>query len=432
MNAAFNSTADAVFDTAPKTAAAPAGLNVSADFPILARPVHGRRLAYLDNGATTQKPAAVIEAEARFYRESNANIHRGVHWLSQHATDLYEAARVTVQRFINAARADEIVFTRGTTEAINLVAYSWGRAELRPGDEILITTMEHHSNIVPWQLLCEHTGAVLKVVPISDAGELDLAAFDALLSTRTRLVAITHISNALGTINPVAALTAQAHAVGAVVLVDGAQAVAHQKVDVQALGCDFYAFSGHKLYGPTGIGVLWGRAELLAAMPPWQGGGDMIRTVSFERTTYADAPQRFEAGTPNIAGTIALAAAIDYVSALGIERIAAHEHALLAHGTAALTAIPGLRLIGTAAHKAGILSFMVEGIHPHDLGTILDAEGVAIRAGHHCAMPLMTRFGIPGTARASLAMYNTETDIAALVAAIDKAQDLFGTRRPAP
>ncbi|MDO9596890.1 MAG: cysteine desulfurase [Azoarcus sp.] len=418
---------------APAPALTPisATLNVAADFPILARPVHGRRLAYLDNGATTQKPEAVIDAEARFYRESNANIHRGVHWLSQHATDLYEAARGTVQRFINAPRADEIVFTRGTTEAINLVAYSWGRAELRPGDEILITTMEHHSNIVPWQLLCDHTGAVLKVVPISDAGELDLAAFDALLTLRTRLVAITHISNALGTIIPVAALTASAHAVGAIVLVDGAQAVAHQKVDVQALGCDFYAFSGHKLYGPTGIGVLWGRAELLAAMPPWQGGGDMIRTVSFERTTYADAPQRFEAGTPNIAGTIGLAAAIDYVSAIGIERIAAHEHALLVHATAALAAIPGIRLIGTAAHKAGILSFMVESIHPHDLGTILDAEGVAIRAGHHCAMPLMTRFGIPGTARASLAMYNDETDIAALVAAIYKAQDLFGTRRPA-
>lgn len=410
----------------------PEALQVAADFPILARPAHGRRLAYLDNGATTQKPDAVIDAEARFYRESNANIHRGVYWLSQHATDLYEAARSTVQRFINAPRVDEIVFTRGTTEAINLVANSWGRAELRAGDEILITTMEHHSNIVPWQMLCAQTGAVLKVVPISDAGELDLDAFDALLNERTRLLAITHISNALGTVNPVAALTASAHAVGAIVLVDGAQAVAHQKVDVQALGCDFYAFSGHKLYGPTGIGVLWGRAELLAAMPPWQGGGDMIHTVSFERTTYADAPQRFEAGTPNIAGTIGLAAAIDYVSAIGIARIAAHEHALLVHGTAALTDIPGVRLIGTAVHKAGILSFMVEGIHPHDLGTILDAEGVAIRAGHHCAMPLMTRFGIPGTARASLAMYNTDADIAALVAAIHKAQDLFGTRRPAP
>jgi len=402
------------------------------DFPILARPVHGRRLVYLDNGATTQKPEAVIEAERRFYRESNANIHRGVHWLSQHATDLYEAARRTVQHFINAAHAEEVVFTRGTTEAINLVAHSWGRSALRAGDEILLTTLEHHSNIVPWQLLCEQTGALIKVVPVSDTGELDLDAFDTLLNERTRLLAITHVSNALGTINPVAMLAAKAHAVGATVLVDGAQAVAHHKVDVQALGCDFYAFSGHKLYGPTGIGALWGRAELLAAMPPWQGGGDMIRTVSFARSTYADAPQRFEAGTPNIAGSVALAAAIDYVSAIGIERIAAHEHALLAHASAALAAIPGVRLIGTAADKAGILSFMVEHIHPHDLGTILDSEGVAIRAGHHCAMPLMTRFGIPGTARASLGVYNDAADIAALVNAIHKAQDLFGTRSTTP
>ena len=406
-------------------------LPVADDFPILARPVHGRRLAYLDNGATTQKPNAVIEAEARFYRESNANIHRGVHWLSQHATELYDDARATVQRFIGAARADEIVFTRGTTEAINLVANTWGRKQLTAGDEILITTLEHHSNIVPWQMLCEQTGAVLKVAPVNEIGEVELTGFDALLSPRTRLVAITHISNALGTINPVAEMVEHAHAVGAVVLVDGAQAVAHQAVDVQALGCDFYAFSGHKLYGPTGIGVLYGRAELLAAMPPWQGGGDMIRTVSFERSTYAEAPQRFEAGTPNIAGAVALAAAIDYVQALGMKRIVAHEHALLEHATAALRAIPGLRMVGTAANKAGILSFMIEHIHPHDLGTILDSEGVAIRAGHHCAMPLMTRFGIPGTARASLAIYNDETDIAALVTAIEKAQALFGTRKKA-
>ncbi|TVT49642.1 MAG: cysteine desulfurase [Denitromonas halophila] len=406
-------------------------LPVADDFPILARPVHGRRLAYLDNGATTQKPTAVIEAEARFYRESNANIHRGVHWLSQHATELYDAARATVQRFIGAARADEIIFTRGTTEAINLVANTWGRKQLTAGDEILITTLEHHSNIVPWQMLCEQTGAVLKVAPVNEIGEVELDGFDALLSPRTRLVAITHISNALGSINPVAEMVEHAHAVGAVVLVDGAQAVAHQAVDMQALGCDFYAFSGHKLYGPTGIGVLYGRAELLADMPPWQGGGDMIRTVSFERSTYAEAPQRFEAGTPNIAGAVALAAAIDYVQALGMDRIVAHEHALLEHATAALSAIPGLRMVGTAAHKAGILSFMIEHIHPHDLGTILDSEGVAIRAGHHCAMPLMTRFGIPGTARASLAVYNNETDIAALVTAIDKAQTLFGTRKPA-
>ncbi len=412
------------------TALAPERLQVAGDFPILARPVRKRRLVYLDNGATTQKPDAVIEAERGFYRESNANIHRGVHWLSQHATDLYEAARRTVQGFINAAAADEIVFTRGTTEAINLVANSWGRAQLVAGDEILITTLEHHSNIVPWQLLCEATGAVLKVAPVTDAGELELDAFDALLGPRTRMVAIAHVSNALGTVNPVATLIERAHAVGALVLVDGAQAVAHQRVDVQALGCDFYAFSGHKLYGPTGTGVLYGRAELLAAMPPWQGGGDMIRTVSFERSTYAEPPQRFEAGTPNIAGTIGLAAAIDYVQAIGLDRIAAYEHGLLDKATAAVGDIPGLRVIGTAADKAAILSFVVDGIHPHDLGTILDMEGVAIRAGHHCAMPLMKRFGIPGTARASLAMYNDEADIATLVEAIHKAQDMFGTRRP--
>ena len=412
----------------PLRASAATALPVADDFPILARPVHGRRLTYLDNGATTQKPNAVIEAEARFYRESNANIHRGVHWLSQHATELYDAARVTVQRFIGAARADEIVFTRGTTEAINLVANTWGRKTLKAGDEILITTLEHHSNIVPWQMLCEQTGAVLKVAPVNDAGEVEQDAFDALLGERTRLVAITHVSNALGTVNPVARMVERAHAVGAVVLVDGAQAVAHQAVDVQALGCDFYVFSGHKLYGPTGIGALYGRARLLADMPPWHGGGDMIRTVSFERSTYAEPPQRFEAGTPNIAGAVGLAAAIDYVQGLGMEAIAAHEHALLERATAALTAIPGLRMVGTAREKTGILSFVIEHIHPHDLGTILDSEGVAIRAGHHCAMPLMTRFGIPGTARASLAVYNNDEDIAALVAAIDKAQDLFGTR----
>ena len=412
------------------TGLAPPQLEVAGDFPILARLVHGRRLVYLDNGATTQKPAAVIEAERRYYAESNANIHRGVHWLSQHATELYDQARAKVQHFINAAQAEEILFTRGTTESINLVAQSWGRPQLRAGDEILLTTLEHHSNIVPWQLLCEHTGAVLKVVPVSEAGELDLAAFDALLGPRTRLVAVTHVSNALGTVNPVAELTARAHAAGAIVLVDGAQAVAHQAVDVQAIGCDFYAFSGHKLYGPTGIGVLYGRASLLQAMPPWQGGGDMIRTVAFERSTFADPPQRFEAGTPNIAGAIGLGAAIDYVNSLGMDNVAVHEHALLERATAAVGAIEGVRIIGTARAKAGILSFLVDGIHPHDLGTILDAEGVAIRAGHHCAMPLMTRYGIPGTARASFAVYNDVADIDALVSAIHKAQTLFGTRRP--
>jgi cysteine desulfurase/selenocysteine lyase len=397
------------------------------DFPILSRPVHGHRLVYLDNGATTQKPAAVIEAEQRFYRESNANIHRGVHSLSQQATALHDAARASVQHFLNAAHAEEIVFTRGTTEAINLVAQSWGRSQLRTGDEILITTLEHHSNIVPWQLLCGQTGAVLKIVPISNAGELDTSAFDERLNERTRLVALTHVSNAIGSVNPVAELTARAHTVGACVLVDGAQAVAHLKADVQAIGCDFYVFSGHKLYGPTGIGALYGRASLLQKMPPWQGGGDMIRSVAFEGSTFADPPQRFEAGTPNIAGAITLAAAIDYVNAIGIETIGAHEQALLARATRTLGEIPGVRIVGTARHKAAILSFLVEGIHPHDLGTILDEEGVAIRTGHHCAMPLMTRYGIAGTARASFALYNDFADIDVLVDAIHKAQKLFGT-----
>nr|PZN05471.1 MAG: cysteine desulfurase CsdA [Pseudomonadota bacterium] len=400
-------------------------LHRAEDFPILERPVRGKRLVYLDNGATTQKPEAVIEAERRFYRESNANIHRGVHWLSQHATDLYEQGRETVRRFLNAARAEEIVFTRGTTEAINLVAQSWGRANLKAGDEIVLTAMEHHSNIVPWQLLCAETGAELRVVPINDRGELDLDAYVALLNERTRLVAVAHVSNALGTVNPVQDIAARAKAVGALVLVDGAQAVAHMPVDVQAIGCDFYAFSAHKLYGPTGIGALYARWDVLRGMPPWQGGGDMIRTVSFEGSTWADPPQRFEAGTPNIAGVVGMAAAIDYVSAIGLERIAAHEHALLEYATEAVCKLPGVRLIGTAREKASILSFMVDGIHPHDRGTILDMEGIAIRAGHHCAMPVMKRFGIPGTARASFALYNDERDVEALVAGIRKAQAMF-------
>ncbi|MFW7342701.1 cysteine desulfurase [Pollutimonas sp. H1-120] len=402
-------------------------LDCAADFPILSHPVKGRRLAYLDNGATTQKPLAVIQAESRYYEHSNANIHRGVHWLSQHATDLYEQGRESVRKLLNAARSQEIVFTRGTTEAINLVAYSWGRAALKEGDEILITGMEHHSNIVPWQLLCEQTGARLRVVPVTDSGELDMDQYRALLGPRTKLVGVAHVSNALGTVNPVVEITRLAHEAGAKVLIDGAQAVAHQMVDVQAIDCDFYAFSGHKLYGPTGIGALYARYDILKDMPPWQGGGDMIYTVSFERSTYADVPQRFEAGTPNIAGVVGLDAAIRYVLAIGLEAIAAHEHFLLEQGTQELLALPGVRLIGTAQHKAGILSFVVDGIHPHDLGTILDTEGVAIRAGHHCAMPLMTRFGIPGTARASLALYNTQEDIAALAAALRKAQKLFGT-----
>ncbi|WP_323017362.1 cysteine desulfurase [Castellaniella sp.] len=401
------------------------GQPVADDFPILARPIRKRRLSYLDNGATTQKPRAVIQALDQFYEQSNANIHRGVHWLSQHATDLYEQARDRVAGLLNAPDSQHVIFTRGTTEAINLVAQTWGQG-LQAGDEILVTGMEHHSNIVPWQLLCARTGAVLRHARITDTGELDLADFKAQLNARTRLVGVAHVSNALGTINPVAELTRLAHAAGALVLIDGAQAVAHAAVDVQALDCDFYAFSGHKIYAPTGIGALYVRGSILKDLPPWQGGGDMIRTVSFDGSTWADGPQRFEAGTPNIAGSVALGAAIDYVRAIGLDRIAAHESALLAQATAAMQAIPGVRLIGTAPHKAGILSFLVDGIHPHDLGTILDTEGVAIRAGHHCAMPLMSHFGIPGTARASFALYNDLRDVEALVASVRKAQKLFG------
>lgn len=396
------------------------------DFPILSRPVRGKRLVYLDNGATTQKPRQVIEAESRFYAESNANIHRGVHWLSQHATDLYEAGRKSVRQFLNASKDEEIIFTRGTTESINLVAQSWGRANLKKGDEVLLTAMEHHSNIVPWQLLCNQTGAVLKVVPMNERGELLMDDYQKLLNARTRIVCVAHVSNALGTVNPVEDIVRLAHGAGALVLVDGAQAVAHQTVDVQALNCDFYAFSAHKLYGPTGIGVLYGRHELLQAMPPWQGGGDMILTVAFNRSTYADVPQRFEAGTPNIAGVVGMAAAIDYVQSVGLDRIAAHEQELLGLATDKISALPGVRIIGTAERKAGILSFVIDGIHPHDLGTILDMEGVAIRAGHHCAMPIMTQFGISGTARASLALYNTREDVDALVKAVEKAQSMFG------
>ncbi|MER1968134.1 cysteine desulfurase [Castellaniella sp. GW247-6E4] len=410
---------------APQPALASGLLDLAGDFPILAQPVRGRRLAYLDNGATTQKPQAVIDAMDAFYAHSNANIHRGVHWLSQHATDLYEQAREQVRTLLNAADSQEIIFTRGTTESINLVAQTWGQ-RLRAGDEILVTGLEHHSNIVPWQLLCERSGAVLRAAAVTDSGELDMADFKALLGPRTRLVALAHVSNALGTVNPVEEVVRLARGVGARVLIDGAQAVAHQAVDVQALDCDFYAFSGHKLYGPTGIGALYVRAGILADLPPWQGGGDMIRTVSFEGTTYADGPQRFEAGTPNIGGAIVMGAAIEYLRGVGLGRVAAHEAALLAEATERMTALPGIRIVGTAPHKAGILSFLVEGIHPHDLGTILDTEGVAIRAGHHCAMPLMTHFGIPGTARASFALYNSSQDVDALVAGVRKAQKLFG------
>ncbi|GAB2891257.1 cysteine desulfurase [Paraburkholderia jirisanensis] len=398
-----------------------------ADFPILGTQPGGKPLVYLDNAATTQKPWHVIEAEADYYRTTNANVHRGVHWLAERATDAYERSRATVARLINAERASEIVFVRGTTEAINLVANSFARPRLRQGDEIVVTTMEHHSNIVPWQLVCEQTGAALKVVPLDDTGTLDLDAYEQLLTPRTRLVALAHVSNALGTINPVAQMIRTAHAHGVPVLLDGAQAVAHTAVDVRALDCDFYAFSGHKLYGPTGIGALYGKAALLDAMPPWQGGGDMIRTVSFEKSEYNDVPSRFEAGTPNIAGAIALAAAIDYVTGLGIGAIEQHEQQLLEYATATLQQIDGVRLIGTAAHKAGILSFVVDGIHPHDVGSILGDAGVAVRAGHHCAMPVMTRFEIPATVRASLALYNTRAEIDALVHGLAAVKEMFGS-----
>ncbi|WP_029049538.1 cysteine desulfurase [Cupriavidus sp. amp6] len=394
------------------------------DFPILRQTVNGNPLVYLDNAATTQKPQSVIHCEAHYYSALNANVHRGVHTLSQRATDAYEAVRDAVRGLINAATREEIVFVRGTTEAINLVAASFGQ-RLRPGDEILISAMEHHSNIVPWQLACQRTGALLQVAPINDAGELMLEQFTRLLSPRTRLVALTHLSNALGTVNPVRHIIELAHARDIPVLIDGAQAVPHLKVDVQALDCDFYAFSGHKLYGPTGIGVLYGKAALLDAMPPYQGGGDMIREVTFRKTTYNALPYKFEAGTPNIAGVIALGAAIGYVSALGLEAIAAHEHALLAYASAKAAQVAGLRVIGTAADKASILSFTLDGIHPHDVGTILDQHGVAVRAGHHCAMPVMERFDVPATVRASFALYNTREEVDALFAAVRAAQEVF-------
>jgi cysteine desulfurase/selenocysteine lyase len=398
-----------------------------ADFPILGERVHGRPLVYLDNGATTQKPAPVIYAENAYYRHSNANVHRGVHLLSQRATDSFEAARAKIARFINAQRPEEIVFVRGTTEAINLVAQSYARPQIKPGDEILISAMEHHSNIVPWQLVCEQTGAALKVVPIDDTGALDADAYERLLSERTRLVAMTLLANALGSINPAERIVAAAHARGVPVLLDGAQAIAHLPVDVRAIDCDFYAFSGHKVYGPTGIGVLYAKAALLEAMPPWQGGGDMIRSVTFEKTEYNAIPWKFEAGTPNIAGAIALGAALDYVDNIGMEVIAAHENELLAYATDALRVIAGLRFIGTARDKASILSFVLDGVHAHDVGTILDHHGIAVRAGHHCAMPVMQRFGVPATVRASLALYNTHQDIDALIEGLGKVRELFGT-----
>jgi cysteine desulfurase / selenocysteine lyase len=399
---------------------------VRRDFPILATTVRGKRLTFLDTAASAQRPEAVIEAVSHYERTSHANVHRGVYLLSQQATEAFEGARLRVQRFLNAASHREIIFTRGTTESINLVAQSWARNELRPGDEILITWMEHHANIVPWQMVCQQTGAVLKVAPIDERGELRVDQFEALLSPRTRLVAFTQVSNALGTVLPVQRLVAAARRVGALILIDGAQAVPHQRVDVRALDCDFYAFSAHKLYGPTGVGVLWGRESVLRDMPPWQGGGDMILTVRFERTTYNDLPYRFEAGTPNISGVIGLGAAIDYLEALGIERVHAHEQGLLVRATRALEAVPGLNIVGQAAHKAGVISFTMDGIHPHDLGTILDTEGVAVRTGHHCAMPVMDFFDVAATARASFGCYTNDADIDHLVAGLQRAREVFG------
>jgi cysteine desulfurase/selenocysteine lyase len=398
---------------------------VRAEFPILEREVRGKRLVYLDNAATSQKPRAVLEAMDRYYRRTNANVHRGVHLLSQEATLGMEAARESARRFLNAESTSEIVFVRGTTEGINLVAQTWGRANVGRGDEILITTMEHHSNIVPWQLLAAATGAVVRAVPITDDGVLDLGAFAALLTPRTRVVAVTHVSNALGTVNPVREIAAAAHRAGAVVLVDGAQAVPHTAVDVRAIGADFYAFSGHKAYGPTGIGVLYGRRALLEAMPPWQGGGEMIRTVTLAGSTWNDLPWKFEAGTPDVGGAFGLGAALEWLMALGLDAVAAHEADLLAHGTRVLSGVEGLRIVGTAPHKAGVLSFTMEGVHPHDVGTLLDLEGVAVRTGHHCAQPVMERFGIPATSRASLAAYNLREDLDALVAALARVREKF-------
>ena len=399
---------------------------VRAAFPALHQQVHGKPLVYLDNAASTQKPRAVLETLAHYYGREYANVHRGVHHLSGRVTDAYEQARTEVAGFINAPSVREVVFLRGATEAINLVAQTWGRVNIRSGDEILVTGMEHHANIVPWQMLCEQTGAVLKVAPVADDGTLDLDTFGELLGDRTRLVAVTHVSNVLGTVNPVAEIAALARRHGARVLVDGAQAVPHLRVDVQAIDCDFYVFSGHKMYGPTGIGVLWGRADLLEAMPPWQGGGEMIRTVDFEQgTTYAGIPQKFEAGTPHFVGAIGLGAAIDYLETIGMDAIAAWERELCDYAMQAVAEVPGVRVIGTAPDKGAILSFVMDGAHPHDIGTILDMQGIAVRTGHHCAMPLARRFGVPATVRASLSFYNTPAEIDALIAALHKVHEVL-------
>ncbi|NKB67121.1 MAG: SufS family cysteine desulfurase [Candidatus Latescibacteria bacterium] len=418
-------TAQAPSPQPPAAAAAFDIEKVRSDFPILRQLIRRKPLAYLDNAATTQKPQVVIDALSRYYSEENANIHRGVHFLSQQATFAYERARARVRLFLNAADNREIIFVRGTTEAINLVAQTYGRAQIAAGDEIVISHLEHHSNIVPWQQLCREKGAHLRVIPIDDSGALQMDEYEKLLNDRTRLVAVAHASNSLGTINPVAQICQLAHARDIPVLVDGAQGAPHMPVDVRALDCDFYAFSGHKLFGPTGIGVLYGRQAILEEMPPYESGGSMIQKVSFEETTYADLPTRFEAGTPHIAGAIALEKAIDYITALGPARIAAYEDELLAYATQQLMAIPGLRLIGTAPEKVAVLSFVLDQVHPHDIGTILDAEGVAVRAGHHCAQPVMAHFGIPASVRASLAFYNDRADIDALVAALHQVTEVF-------
>ena len=406
----------------------PASLDVERlrqEFPILRQKPYGKPLVYLDSAATSQKPQAVMDSMSRFYSRHNANVHRGVHYLSERATEDYEGARGKVQGFLNAAHAHEIIFTRGTTESINLVAQTYGRAHLGKGDDVLITAMEHHSNIVPWQMLCAERGAHLRVAPISDAGELLLDELEQLVGPRTKIVAVTHVSNVLGTINPIRRITEIAHARGARVLVDGAQAVPHLNVDVQALGCDFYAFSSHKMYGPIGIGVLYGWSELLEDMPPYQGGGDMILSVTFEKTVYNRPPYKFEAGTPNMAGAVGLAAAVDFMGGLGHEALAAHEQDVLAYGVRALSVLPGLRLIGTASAKASVLSFVLDGVHPHDIGTILDRQGIAIRTGHHCAQPLLSRLGLAATARASLACYTTNGEIDALVTGLETVQATF-------
>ena len=398
---------------------------VREEFPALKQLVHGKPLVYLDNAATTQKPQLVIDAITRFYQEDCSNIHRGVHLLSERATKAYEDVRLAVQQFINAADPAEVIFVRGTTEAINLVAHSYGRTHVQAGDAVLISAMEHHSNIVPWQILCEERGASLRVVPMNGRGEFLLDEYEKLLTPRTKLVAVSHVSNALGTVNPVRQIIAMAHEHGIPVLVDGAQAVPHLQVDVQELDCDFYAFSGHKMYGPTGVGVLYGKKRLLEAMPPYQGGGDMISSVTFEKTTYNRLPFKFEAGTPNIAGVIGLGAAIEYLGRISLERVAVHEHYLLAYATERISSLPSVRLIGTAQEKAAVLSFVLEGVHPHDIGTVLDQEGIAVRTGHHCAQPVMQFFGVPATARASFALYNTEEEVDALMRGLCKVQEIF-------